>query len=76
MFPRESWKKRKRKNGLGNVRKFLPIRESLSYFKIFWNHIGTDIKTIGAPNEATPDISKHVISDILRQRSFIIVGTL
>jgi glycosyltransferase involved in cell wall biosynthesis len=50
--------------------------ESLSYFKIFWNHIGTDIKTIGAPNEATPDISKHVISDILRQRSFIIVGTL
>ena len=56
--------------------------ESLSYFKIFWNHIGADIKTIGAPSEAAPDISnisdisKHVISDISRRHSFLMVGTI
>lgn len=56
--------------------------ESLSYFKIFWNHIGADIKTFSAPNEAASDISnisdisKHVISDISRCHSFIMVGTI
>ena len=53
--------------------------ESLSYFRIFWNHVGADIKTIGVKNEAEgdiSDISKHVISDISRRHSFVIVGTI